>query len=124
MRALLALLLLAAPALAADTTPFYRMGDPFLMQAGPTAQQYQIAQPPGSTSYRFVNPCNVDIRIKTVATASQVVTASTGTRFLARTAETVASTVAPTTPRIVSIMTLGDPGSAGCAGELQYGTGQ
>lgn len=114
----------SANPLQVTTMPFTRSGDPAILAAGPTPQQYQITQPPGTTSYRFVNPCSVDIRIKTVASLSTTITATTGTRFLARTSETVASTPALTNPRIVSIMTVGDPGLGGCAGELQYGNGQ
>lgn len=46
-----------------------------------------------------------------MASMSTSATATTGTRFLARTSETVA------------IMTTADPGGS-CAGELQYGIGQ
>ena len=114
----------AANPIQVTTMPFTRSGDPVILPATTTAQQYTINQPAGTTSYRFVNPCGVDIRIKSVASLSTSVTATTGTRFLARTSETVASTPAPTNPRIVSIMTTADPGAGGCAGELQYGTGQ
>ncbi len=120
----LALLLLCGAAHAADTTPFFRMGDPFVLPATTTPQQYTITQPMGSTSYRLVNPCSVDIRIKSVASLTSTVTATTGTRFLARTAEIVASSPPLTVPRIVSIMTMSDPGAAGCSPELLYGTGQ
>lgn len=130
---LLALLLLPTAALAQASPPpaplapvpmpFIRAGDPFLLPATTTPTQYQIAQPAGSTTYRFVNPCSVDIRIKTVSSMSDQVTASTGTRFLARTAETLASSPALTNPRTVSIMTLGDPGAAGCTAEIGYGRG-
>lgn len=125
MRALLALLLLAGPAAAADMTPFYRMqADPYILPAGTTPQQMAIPQPVGATSYRIVNPCQVDIRLKTVPTTSQQVTATTGTRILARTVEVLASSQTLSNPRIVSIMTLGDPGAAGCAVEFTYGSGQ
>lgn len=122
--AFLALLLLTSAAQAADTTPFFRMGDPFVLPATQTPQQYTINQPQGSTSYRLINPCTVDIRIKSVASLTSTVTVTTGTRFLARTSEVVASSPPLTVPRIVSIMTMGDPGSVGCAPELLYGTGQ
>ena len=69
----------------------------------------------------------VDIRIKSVASMSASVTATTGTRFLARTAETMASTANPlgaaSVDRIISVMTMGDPGAAGCTVELTYGNG-
>lgn len=103
--------------------PFIRNGDPFFMRADQTPQQYQIIQPVGSTTYRFVNPCSVDVRIKTVTSLADQVTTSTGTRFLARTSETLASSPPLTNPRIVSVMTLADPGPAGCITELGYGRG-
>lgn len=124
MRALLAFLLLTVSASAADTTPFARMGDPNFLPATTTAQQFQIAQPKNATSYRFVNPCSVDIRIRSVASMSEQVTATTGTRFLARTSEVLASTPPLSNPRTVSVIALGDPGPAGCMTELQYGSGQ
>lgn len=86
------------------TMPFTRSGDPVILPAGTTAQQYQITQPPETTSYRFVNPCGVDVRIRTVLSMSASVTATTDTRFLARTSEMVASMLPLTNPRIVSIM--------------------
>lgn len=124
MRALLILLLLSAPALAADNTPFYRKGDPNLLPATQTARQYQIQQPAGSNSYRLVNPCNVDIRITTVRNMSDPITTTTGTRFLARSVEVLASSPPLSVPRTVSIIALGDPGPNGCTVELSYGTGQ
>ena len=127
-------LALASPALAQTASappaplapvpmPFIRAGDPALMAAGPTPQQYQLSQPPGSTTYRFVNPCSVDIRIRTVSGMTDTVSPLTGTRFLARTAETLASSPPLTNPRTVSVMTLGDPGASGCTVELTYGRG-
>lgn len=105
--------------------PFMRSGDPYLLPAATTAQQYQITQPAKAKSYRFVNPCGVDIRVKSVGTMSATVSATTGTRFLARTIETLGSTPNPLngSMRIVSIMTMGDPGPGGCTAELQYGNG-
>lgn len=105
--------------------PFQRSGDPSLLAATTTPKQYAITQPMGTTSYRGVNACNVDIRIKTVPDMATSVTATTGTRFLARTSETLGSTpnlVAGST-RYVSIMALSDPGTAGCTFELGYGNG-
>ncbi len=105
--------------------PFQRSGDPIFLPATATPQQYTVTQPLDTTSYRGVNPCGVDIRIKTVSSMSTQVTASTGTRFLARTAETLSSTANPMggQTRIVSIMTVSDPGPGGCVFELQYGNG-
>lgn len=105
--------------------PFMRSGDPVLLPATTTPKQYAITQPPGTASYRGVNPCAVDVRIKTVPDMSTSITAGTGTRFLARTSETLGSTQNPNTgsTRYVSIMALSDPGSAGCTFELGYGNG-
>lgn len=105
--------------------PFMRSGDPNLMTATTTPKQYALVQPVNTTSYRGVNPCNVDIRIKTVPDMSTTVTATTGTRFLARTSETLGSTANPIpgSTRYVSIMTLADPGSTPCVFELGYGNG-
>ncbi len=104
--------------------PFQRSGDPILLPATTTAQQYSVTQPLDTASYRGVNPCSVDIRIKTVASMSTQVTATTGTRFLSRTAETLSSTANPMggQTRIVSIMTVAPP-AAPCVFELQYGNG-
>lgn len=124
MRALFILILLCTAATAADNTSFYRKGDPFIIPATQTATQMQINQPAGSNSYRLVNPCSVDIRITTVATMSDTVAPTTGTRFLARTVEVLASSPPLSTPRTVSILALGDPGPGGCNVELTYGTGQ
>lgn len=128
MRALvLALLLLAGPALAADTTPFYRMAAPnILPNVTTTPQQFTLSEPAGATSYRFVNPCQVDVRIITVPDTSSTVTLSTGTLFLARTVEVLASSKFLSTPptRIISIMAMSDPGATPCRPELTYGTGQ
>lgn len=124
MRLLLALLLLSSAAHAADTTPFFRMRDPHFLAATATPKQYVIEQPTGSTSYRLVNPCSVDIRIKTVSSMVETVGPTIGTRFLARTAEVLASSPPYMTTRTVSVMTVADPGPTGCTIELQYGTGQ
>lgn len=109
--------------------PFMRLGDPVILPATTTPRQYQIPQPNDpitgqpAVSYRFVNPCSVDVRIRTVSNMTETVTATTGTRFIARTAETLASSPSLTTPRTVSIMTMADPGGPGCSAELQYGRG-
>jgi hypothetical protein len=113
-----------ASAFAADTTPFFRMRDPHFLSATTAPKQYVIEQPTGSTSYRLVNPCSVDIRIKTVSSMVESVGPTIGTRFLARTAEVLASSPPFMTTRTVSVMTVADPGPAGCTVELQYGTGQ
>lgn len=107
------------PASAADTAPFFRLGDPLFFDIGPEARQFTIKPPMGATSYRMVNPCRVDIRIRKVSSLDEKVTLRSGTRFLARTAEVVATS----RPSFVSLITHGDPGSQGCTVELQYGTG-
>jgi hypothetical protein len=116
----------AMPGSSAGLAPFIRTGDPFVFPAGPQPQQYDIVQPDKTTSYRLVNPCGVDIRIKSVPNMGTGVTLVTGTRFLARTVETMASTPNPNPAggdRIISVMTTGDPGPAGCSVELTYGNG-
>lgn len=116
---LILLLLLPAAALAADVTPFFRIGPPNIFVVGPSATQYAIAKPREATSYRFVNRCNVDVRILKVDSLSQEVTLETGTVFLARSVETIATT----NPKFVSLITMEDPGEKICRVELQYGTG-
>ncbi|GJE00559.1 hypothetical protein [Methylobacterium isbiliense] len=134
MRRLLSLLslwlALGAAARAADTTPFFRMGEPNILVATAAPQQYQITQPVGATSYRGVNPCVHDIRVKSVMAIGDTVTATTGTRFLARTSEVLASSPQMTNPRVVSIMVVPHaggpaiPAGFSCPFELTYGSGQ
>ena len=64
--------------------PFTRSGDPFILPAGQAPQQYEISQPVGTTSYRFVNPCSVDIRIKMAAMVLAAVNALAYHRFTER----------------------------------------
>lgn len=103
------------------TTPFVRSGtgDPIVF-AGitTTAKQFAIAKPADATSYRFVNPCNVDVRIRKVSSLSEAVTQATGTRFLARSSETLGTSE----PTFVSLIATAAP-SGECAPELQYGRG-
>jgi len=119
MRALLALMLFCGAAQAADTTPFFRMGDPNVFVVTTTAQQYALTPPPGATSYRAVNACSADIRIRKVASMSEAVTRTTGTRYLSRSVETVATS----SPAFVSLIAMSAPVGE-CVFELQYGTGQ
>lgn len=131
--------------------PFQRAGDPFIFPATATPTQYVVTQPPGTRSYRAINPClNADIRVKTVAATAPVVseataypgvrrvtsaadsvTAATGTRFMGRYGETLASTFNPLGggQRVISIMIVPVPGSTvdvsgfTCPFELGYGMG-
>lgn len=144
-------------ALAADnplpslSMPFQRAGDPFIFPATATPTQYIVTQPLKTRSYRAVNPClNADIRVKTVAatapvvseataypgvrrvtSATETVTAVTGTRFMGRYGETLGSTENPMggAQRIISVMIVQVPGSTvdvsgfTCPFELGYGMG-
>ncbi|KMO30712.1 hypothetical protein VQ02_27500 [Methylobacterium variabile] len=122
--ALAASLLLAAPALAADATAFLPLQDPNILPVTAEPRQYTIPQPQAATSYVLDNPCTVDIRIKSVPTMADTVTATTGRRFMARTSNSRSSSPLMTAQRIVSVMAVSDPGSAGCAVEFTYGVGQ
>lgn len=102
-------------------TPFVRSGngDPIIFSGvTTTAKQFAISKPADATSYRFVNPCNVDVRIRRVASMSESVTLTTGTRFLARSSETLGTS----DPKFVSIIATAAP-AGDCAPELQYGRG-
>lgn len=103
------------------STPFVRSGngDPIIFEGiTTTAKQFAITRPVGATSYRFVNPCNVDVRIRKVSSLTETVTQRTGTRFGARTSETLGSTE----PAFVSLIATAAP-TGDCSPELQYGTG-
>lgn len=121
---LAASLLLAAPALAADATAFLPMQDPSVLTVTTTPRQYTIPQPQAATSYVLDNPCSVDIRIKSVPTMADTVTATTGRLFMARTSNSRSSSPLMTAQRIVSVMTMADPGPAGCQIEFTYGAGR
>jgi hypothetical protein len=103
----------SVPGTSAGLAPFMRSGDPFFFPAATTPQQYDVQQPGSTTSYRLVNPCGIDIRIKSVASLTSTVGPMTGTRFLARTAETMASTANPlgatAIDRIISVLGCGGP---------------
>lgn len=128
--------------------PFQRMGAAFTFLVTKTPQAYYIVNPVGALSYRGVNRCSVDVAISTisamlpatmapyqvngvtvpgvqlVSSATTPVDPLTSTIFLARSSETLSSTM-NTTPgagRYVSIMTLDDPG-APCEFRLGYGNG-
>ncbi|MHC2016322.1 hypothetical protein [Methylobacterium sp. CM6247] len=101
--------------------PFIRSGsgDPIIFSGiTTTAKQFALAKPADATSYRFVNPCNVDVRIRKVSSMSESVTLTTGTRFLARSSETLGTSQ----PTFVSIIATAAP-TGECAPELQYGRG-
>lgn len=93
--------------------------DPFIFDGVTTTpKQFAITKPAGATTYRFVNSCDVDVRIRKVGSPSETVTLTTGTRYLARTVEVVGTS----NPSFVSIMAVSAPGQP-CAPELQYGNG-
>ncbi len=103
------------------STPFIRSGagDPIVFDGvTTTAKQFAITKPADATSYRFVNPCNVDVRIRRVSSMSESVTLTTGTRFLARSSETLGTSA----PQFVSLIATAAP-TTECAPELQYGRG-
>lgn len=107
--------------LAVSPAPFVRSGngDPTIFDGvTTTAKQFAIMKPAEATSYRFVNPCNVDVRIRKVASMSESVTLRTGTRFMARSVETLGTS----DPQFVSIIATAAP-TGECAPELQYGRG-
>lgn len=101
--------------------PFVRSGtgDPIIFGGlTTTAKQFEISKPADATAYRFVNPCNVDVRIRKVGSMQESVTPTTGTRFMARSSEVLGTSQ----PRYVSLITMAAP-SADCSVELQYGRG-
>lgn len=65
-----------------------------------------------------MNPCNVDVRIRKVGSLTETVTLTTGTRFMARSAETLGTS----DPKFVSIIATATP-AGDCSPELQYGRG-
>lgn len=103
------------------STPFVRSGtgDPIIFDGVSTvAKQFAITKPADATSYRFVNPCNVDVRIRKVSSMNESVTLRTGTRFMARSSETLGTS----DPSFVSLIATAVP-TGECAPELQYGRG-
>lgn len=101
--------------------PFSRSGngDPIIFSGiTTTAKQYEISKPADATAYRFVNPCNVDVRIRKVSGMSESVTPTTGTRFMARSSEVLGTSE----PRFVSVIAMAPP-TGDCSVELQYGRG-
>ncbi|WP_342152330.1 hypothetical protein [Methylorubrum sp. SB2] len=108
------------PVLNVMSAPFVRATiDPIIFDGVTTTpKQFAISKPANATTYRFVNPCDVDVRIRRVSSLSEQVTATTGIRYLARTVEVVGTS----NPSFVSIMAVSAP-SGPCAPELQYGNG-
>lgn len=102
------------------TAPFVRATpDPIIFDGVTTTpKQFAVTKPATATTYRFVNSCDVDVRIRRVGSLSEQVTATTGIRFLARTSEVIGTS----NPSFVSIMAMSPP-SAPCAPELLYGNG-
>lgn len=101
--------------------PFVRSGtgDPIIFSGiTTTAKQFEISKPADATAYRFVNPCNVDVRIRKVGSMSESVTPTTGTRFMARSSEVLGTSE----PRYVSLIAMAAP-TGDCTVELQYGRG-
>jgi hypothetical protein len=118
----------AAAACGGPTTPMFVLSMPFVRSGTgdpiifdgvtTTAKQFAITKPADATSYRFLNPCNVDVRIRRVSSMTETVTLRTGTRFFARTAETLGTS----NPTFVSIIATATP-TGDCSPELQYGNG-
>ena len=118
----------AAAACGGPTTPMFVLSMPFVRSGTgdpiifdnvtTTAKQFAITKPPDATSYRFLNPCNVDVRIRRVSSMSESVTLRTGTRFMARSAETLGTS----NPQFVSVIATAVP-NGDCSPELQYGNG-
>lgn len=110
---------MAAP-LNVMTAPFVRaVPDPIIFDGVTTTpKQFAIAKPPAATTYRFVNPCDVDVRIKKVGSLTETITATTGILYLARTVEVIGTS----NPSFISVMAMAPP-SKPCAPELLYGNG-
>lgn len=106
--------------MAPQPMPFARVvPDPIVFDGVTTApKQFVINKPANATTYRFANPCDVDVRIKRVGSLTETVTATTGILYLARTVEVIGTS----SPSFVSIMAMSPP-SKPCAPELLYGTG-
>jgi hypothetical protein len=85
---------------------------------GPTPKNFAINRPANATTYRIVNPCDVDIRLLGVMNATDQVTTSTGVLYLARTEATMGTS----RPVYISAMTIGTP-TGDCTPEMHYGIG-
>ena len=85
---------------------------------GPTAKSFVINRPAGATTYRIVNPCDVDIRLLGTMNATDQVTDDTGVLYLARTEATMGTS----RPTNISAKTMGTP-SVECTPEMHYGLG-
>jgi hypothetical protein len=104
--------------LPAMTMPFRRLHSaPIrLKDIGPTPKSFAINRPNGATTYRIVNPCDVDIRLLGTMNAGDGVSEDTGVLYLARTEATMGTS----RPNFISAMTVGAP-SATCTPEMHYG---
>lgn len=102
------------------TMPFQRLHSaPIrLLSLGPTPKSFAISRPASATTYRIVNPCDVDIRLLGTMTEAEAVTATTGVLYLARTEATMGTS----RPNFVSAMTVGTP-TGDCTPEMHYGMG-
>lgn len=103
------------------TTPFSRSGngDPLIFDGiTSTPKQFAVNKPADARAYRFVNGCDEDVRVKRVGSMYETVTATTGTRYLARTSEVMGTS----NPQFISVMAMREP-SEPCTVELQYGNG-
>ena len=104
--------------LPAMTMPFRRLHSaPIrLKDIGPAPKSFLISRPVGATTYRIVNPCDVDIRLLGTMSAADAVTEDTGVLYLARTEATMGTS----RPNFISAMTVGAPGAT-CTPEMHYG---
>jgi hypothetical protein len=109
------------------SSPFYVFGMPFtrlhsapirLKDIGAAPKSFQITRPAGATTYRIVNPCDVDIRLLGTMNATDQVTEDTGVLYLARTEATMGTSK----PNFISAMTVGTPSDT-CTPEMHYGMG-
>ena len=119
----------------ADTAPFYRMGEPFIIPVSPTSGNtaFPITMPRGATSFRVTNPNPFSVRLKGITAKQQaagqtlVVTSTTGWLFMPGCVEIYGSV----NPVAVAVISVNGPfagsDAAQVAGtgvvELQYGTG-
>ena len=104
--------MLSAPFTRLHSTPIRLKG------LGPTPKSFAINRPPEATTYRIVNPCDVDIRLLGTMTAADQVTEDSGVLYLARTEATMGTSK----PVFISAMTIGVP-SGDCTPEMHYGMG-
>jgi hypothetical protein len=108
-------------------SPFFVMTMPFtrlhsapirLKGIGQDPKSFPITRPVNATTYRIINPCDVDIRLLGTMSATDAVTEDTGVLYLARTE----STMGTSRPNFISAMTVGAP-TGDCTPEMHYGVG-